>query len=197
MQPCGKKISHVGGWQLSVCLDGGERCPLLDPSPAFIPAVAVQPGQCRYCWLVQVVCSVPFLGLAATRFFWIMKLCGIANLSWLSAGLVHAFLECKVSCKISSIFLCFFSVVFLTWGVWLVCLLLGLARSAHWCGVGSSTLVQTRQWLSAWWGHGWSIGAVVTAAVGVCWGRFVWAQHAARVHCWQKCTANGVEKSVL
>lgn len=161
-----KKISHVGGWQLSVSLDGGERCPLLDPSPAFIPAVPVQPGQCRYCWLVQVVCSVPFLGLAATRFFWIMKLCGIANLSWLSAGLVHAFLECKVSCKISSIFLCFFqllsslgecgwSVCFLGWPgvlIGVVWVPVHLCRPGSGCQHGEAMDGPSEQWWQQQWG---------------------------------------------
>lgn len=82
-----------------------------------------------------MVCSVPFLGLAATRFFWIMKLCGIANLSWLSAGLVHAFLECKVSCKISSIFLWFiFSFPHLGSVVGLSASWPGQECSLVWCG---------------------------------------------------------------
>lgn len=59
------------------------------------------------------------------------------------------FWSAKSHVKLAAFFCGLFS-VFLTWGVWLVCLLLGLARSARWCGVGSSTLVQTRQWLSAW-----------------------------------------------
>lgn len=152
MQPC-EKMSRVSGWQLSVNLDGGEWCSLMDPTPSFIPTIPVEPSQCRYCWLVQAVRSAPFLGLAATVLFWVMKSSGIANLSWLSAGFMP-FCSAKSRLKLVAFF-CGFAQLFSSleeYG-WFACflarpeVLIDVVWSQYASGDQAVAVSTARQWM--------------------------------------------------
>jgi len=53
-------------------------------------------------------------------------------------------------------------------------------------------LMETRQWMWAWWGIRWYISVVATVTVcHLCRCRFWGAQHACLVHLWWKCRVSG------
>jgi len=52
-------------------------------------------------------------------------------------------------------------------------------------------LIETNQWMWMQWGRGWCISAVMTVVTST-GADFYECSMQALVHCWQKCTANGV-----